>query len=273
MDTDTKAGLVVDAAVLAAGDVRLHVDGELATVVLDRPSRRNAMTPSSWAALAAVPELLPEQVRVVLVRGEGPVFCAGIDLRMATADGVPGEPSIAGIARGSDTDIEAWVENLQRAHTWLADPRWITVAAVQGAAVGAGFQLALAADLRVIADDARFCMREVALGLVPDLTGSATLLRLVGYGRALDLCATARWVDAAEAAQLGLATRVVPADRLLPAAAELCGTLLANSTAAVRSVKELLIGAAVRDFAAQNHAERVTQVPLLRAMGAAIGVP
>jgi enoyl-CoA hydratase/carnithine racemase len=149
----------------------------------------------------------------------------------------------------------------------LTDPRWITVAAVQGAAVGAGFQLALAADLRVIADDARFCMRETALGLVPDLTGTGTLHRLVGYGRALDLCATARWVEAAEAAQLGLAARVVPSDQLLTAAGELCAALLANSAAAVRSVKELLLGAAERDFAAQNRAERVKQVPLLRAMG------
>jgi enoyl-CoA hydratase/carnithine racemase len=267
METVTQAGERIESELLDAGDVRLHVDGPLATVVLDRPSRRNAMTPSSWAALAAVPELLPEQVRVVLVRGTGPVFCAGIDLRLATPDGIAGEVSIAEVAQRDDAAIESWIENLQRAHTWLTDPRWITVAAVQGAAVGAGFQLALAADLRVIADDARFCMRETALGLVPDLTGTGTLHRLVGYGRALDLCATARWVEAAEAAQLGLAARVVPSDQLLTAAGELCAALLANSAAAVRSVKELLLGAAERDFAAQNRAERVKQVPLLRAMG------
>ncbi|HEX3613044.1 MAG TPA: enoyl-CoA hydratase/isomerase family protein [Sporichthyaceae bacterium] len=271
MDTDTQAGHRVEAEILTAGDVRLLVDGELATVVLDRPTRRNAMTPSSWAALAAVPDLLPAEVRVVLVRSEGPVFCAGIDLRMASPEGVPGEPSIAQIAKGSDTEIQVWIETLQQAHTWLADPRWITVAAVQGAAVGAGFQLALGADIRVVADDARFCMRESALGLVPDLTGTGTLHRLVGYGRALDLCTTARWVDAAEADRLGLVNQLVPVAELPAAALEMCRSVLANSTDAVRSIKELLLGAAGRDFAEQNRMERVLQVPLLRAMGTAIG--
>jgi enoyl-CoA hydratase/carnithine racemase len=271
METVTQTGSRVESEILAAGNVRLHVDDALATVVLDLPGRRNAMTPSRWAALAAVPELLPPEVRVVLVRGEGPVFCAGIDLRMVSGEGAPEAGSILDLARGTDEQIASWIEVQQRAHTWLADPRWITVAAVQGAAVGAGFQLALAADLRVIAEDARFCMREAALGLVPDLTGTGTLHRLVGYGRALDLCATARWVDAREAAELGLAVRVVPNDELQASATELCNTLLANSPAAVRSVKQLLLGAGERDLAAQSRAERLTQVPLLRALAGAPG--
>jgi enoyl-CoA hydratase/carnithine racemase len=271
METVTQTGSRVSAELLAAGDVRLHVDDALATVVLDLPGRRNAMTPSRWAALAAVPDLLPPEVRVVLLRAEGPVFCAGIDLRMVSGEGVPGAGSILELARGSDAEIAGWIEVQQRAHTWMSDPRWITVAAVQGAAVGAGFQLALAADLRVIADDARFCMRETALGLVPDLTGTGALHRLVGYSRALDLCATARWMDAREAAEMGLAVRVVPAEELLPAATDLCNALLANSPAAVRSVKQLLLGAGERDHVAQNRAERETQVPLLRALGAPAG--
>ena len=76
--------------------------------------------------------------------------------------------------------------------------------------MGAGFQLALACDLRVAADDARFCMREPALGLVPDLAGTKPLVELVGYARALEMCATARWVAAAEAARIGLVDAVVP---------------------------------------------------------------
>ncbi|MGQ0465459.1 MAG: enoyl-CoA hydratase/isomerase family protein [Sporichthyaceae bacterium] len=256
----------IDADVLVAGDVLLDVDGALATVTLNRPDRRNAMSPSLWAALAAVPDLLPADVRVVIVRGAGKVFCAGIDLRMVTPEGVPGETSLAEVVQRDDAGIVDWVGHLQRAYTWLADPRWVTIAAVQGAAVGGGFQLALAADLRVLATDARLCMKETALGLVPDLTGTQTLLRAVGYPRALELCASARWVDAAEADRLGLANAVVPAEELEKASVELAEQILANSPAAVRGVKDLLIDAWLRTPAEAGLAERTTQVSLLRAM-------
>lgn len=256
----------VDADVLDAGDVLLDVTGTLATVTLNRPDRRNAMSPSLWAALAAVPEHLPAEVRVVVVRGAGKVFCAGIDLRMVTPEGVPGETSLAEVVVRDDDGVVDWIANLQRAYTWLADPRWITIAAVQGAAVGGGFQLALAADLRVLAQDARLCMKETALGLVPDLTGTQTLLRAVGYPRALELCATARWIDAAEADRMGLANAVVPVDELDKASIELAEQILANSADAVRGVKDLLIDAWLRTPAEANLAERTTQVPLLRSM-------
>ena len=85
---------------------------------------------------------------------------------------------------------------------------------MQGAAVGAGFQLALACDLRVCSTDARFSMRETSLGLVPDLTGTHPLVRAVGYARALEICVTGRWVDAAEALSLGLATSVTEPEGL-----------------------------------------------------------
>jgi len=269
MDPNQDSALgVVD--VLGAGGVRLDVDGGLAEVVLNRPDRRNAMTPSMWAALAAVPDLLPDTARVVLIRGEGPVFCAGLDLRMATAEGVPGETSLLAVAEGSDAEIEDWIARQHDAYIWMVDPRWVTIAAVQGAAVGAGFQLALAADLRVIATDARFCMRETALGLVPDLTGTAMLHRAVGYPTALELCATARWIDAPEAMRIGLASAVSEPEQLRSRALQLAGEILANGASAVRSVKALLVGAADRDLAGQARAERVAQVPLLRAVAAGL---
>ena len=106
--------------------------------------------------------------------------------------------------------IATWQEGF----TWLRVPTFVSIAAVRGAAVGAGFQLALACDLRVLADDARFCMQEPLLGLVPDLTGTKPLVDLVGYSRALEICATTRWVAADEAREIGLATAVVPGDEL-----------------------------------------------------------
>lgn len=258
----------ISADVLDAGNVLLEVTGALATVTLDRPDRRNAMTPSLWAALRAVPELLPSDVRVVIVRGNGKVFCAGIDLRMIS-EGVPGETSLRDVVGYDDQGVIDWIGNLQESFTWLADPRWITIAAVQGAAVGGGFQLALAADMRVLATDAKLCMKETALGLVPDLTGTQTLLRAVGYPKALELCATARWVDAAEADTLGLANAVVPVEELDAAARALADQVLACSAPAVRGVKDLLIEAWLRDPAEAALAERTTQVSLLRSVGGA----
>ena len=200
----------VTSDVLEAGDVLLDIAGQVATVTLNRPERRNAETPSLWAALAAVPDLLPDDVLVVVVRGAGAVFCAGIDLRMVSADGVPGEESLRQVIDRDDAGIRDWIATQQRGYTWMADPRWITIAAVQGAAVGGGFQLALAADMRILADDAKLCMKETALGLVPDLLGTQNLLRAVGYPKTLELCATARWIDAAEAEQDRPGQRIGP---------------------------------------------------------------
>ena len=95
--------------------------------------------------------------------------------------------------------LDATITAFQRGFTWLRDERVISIAAVQGHAVGAGFQLALACDLRMVADDARFAMRETSLGLVPDLTGTAPLVRAIGYSRALEVCVTGRWIGAEEA--------------------------------------------------------------------------
>jgi enoyl-CoA hydratase/carnithine racemase len=249
-----------------AGGLRLALDGPVATVWLARPERRNAMTPSMWAALAAVPGLLGPEVRVVVVRGEGAAFCAGLDLRLASPDGVPGEGALADFVGGDDAAVDAQIEQWQGAFTWLRHPRFISIAAVHGPAVGGGFQLALAADLRIVADDARFCMREVALGLIPDLTGTKALIDAVGYARALEICATARWVGAEEAARIGLAALAVPVAELDAAVADLCAALLANGAAPVRAVKALLLGAAGRDAPAQWAAERSAQLPLLRAL-------
>ena len=93
----------------------------------------------------------------------------------------------------------------QRGFAAWADTHAVVVAAVQGHAIGAGFQLALAADLRVVADDVQLAMRETSLGLVPDLGGTGPLVGLVGYSKALELCATGRAVGAAEAVASGLA--------------------------------------------------------------------
>jgi enoyl-CoA hydratase/carnithine racemase len=244
---------------LARRGLRLEVDDTVATVTLDRPERRNAMTPGMWHGLADIGASLPPRVRVVVVRGAGPSFSAGIDLRMLSADGVPGEPPLP----PPDTpDFDAAIASFQAGYLWLRDPAIVSVAAVRGHAIGAGFQLAC--DLRVLADDARLCLKETALGLVPDLTGTKPLADIVGLPRALELCLTARTVDAAEARELRLAELVVPAAELDAAVADLTAALLATDPAAARAAKALLAQAAASTLEQQAAAERRAQAGLMR---------
>jgi enoyl-CoA hydratase/carnithine racemase len=248
-------------AEFAAGGIRLAVDGEVATVTLARPERRNAMTPAIWHGLAEIGAGLPPQVRVVVVRGDGPSFCAGIDLRLLASGGADGEEQVANPA---DPDFERKVAGYQAGYLWLRDPAIVSVAAVQGHAIGAGFQLALSCDLRILTEDATLCMKEPALGLVPDLTGTKPLVDIVGLSRAIELCLTARTVTAGEAALLRLAELVVPTAELDAAVADLVAALLATDAAAARATKALLAGAPGATLAEQAAAERRAQAQLLR---------
>ena len=167
---------------------------------------------------------------------------------MFSADAIPGEGSVPSAA---DPEFDAWIAACQEGFTWLRDPRIVSVAAVQGHAIGAGFQLALACDLRILAEDARLCMKEPALGLVPDLTGTKPLVDIVGLSRAIELCLTARIVSARRPAQLRLAELVVPAADLDGAVADLTAALLATDAAAARATKRLLGQAAGNTLASR----------------------
>ena len=242
----------------------VHADGPVLTLTLDKPDRRNSQTPAMWHALADLGENVPADVRVVVVRGAGDCFSAGIDTRLFTPEGIEGEESVHDLMGGSDEHVLAAIDGFQRGFVWLADPRFVSVAVVHGYAIGAGFQLALACDLRVVSEDVRFCMKEPALGLVPDLAGTKPLVDLVGYSRALEICATARYVEADEARESGIATAVVPREQLDATTSDLVGALLASSPGAVRETKALLSGAAARDLDEQRLAERQAQVRRFR---------
>jgi enoyl-CoA hydratase/carnithine racemase len=250
---------------LAAAGLRLDVGQPApgaATITLDRAARRNAMTPAMWRGLAAIGDALPAGVRVVVIQGDGPSFSAGIDLRLFSADGVPGEDPLPSPAGPS---FAAWIAQCQAGYRWLRDPGIVSVAAVRGHAIGAGFQLALACDLRVLAADAQFCMKEPQLGLVPDLTGTKPLVEAVGLPRALELCLTGRTIDAGQAAALRLAELVVPPADLGAAVADLVAALLTVEPAVARATKELLAGAPGRTLDEQAAAEREIQAALQRA--------
>jgi enoyl-CoA hydratase/carnithine racemase len=240
--------------------------GRRLDVVLAAPHRRNAQTPATWRALAAIGAWAADAADVVVVRAEGPSFSAGLDRRAFTPDGIPGEPGLAQLAALPDAELDAAIASYQTGFVvWSRGP-FVSIAAVQGHAVGAGFQLALACDVRIAADDARFAMREPALGIVPDLGGTAALVDAVGYARALEICATARWVDAAEAERLGLVQAVAPPSNLSAVVDALADAVLANPAAAVRATKALLQAAARHPHADQLAAERHAQGERLRAL-------
>jgi enoyl-CoA hydratase/carnithine racemase len=225
--------------------VRVERNGPVATISLCRPDVLNAQTPDMWAALRDAGRDLPGDVRVVIVRGEG--------------------RALAAIAQLPPDEAADRIAGYQAGFTWLGRPDIVSIAAVQGHAIGAGFQLALACDLRILATDAKLAMAEVSLGLVPDLGGTAPLVRLVGYARALEICATGRRVGAEEALAMGLANLVVPPDELDDAVRDLTAALLSGARDAVVEIKALLAGAAAgRDGSAQLQAEREAQVRRIR---------
>ncbi|MFC4497250.1 enoyl-CoA hydratase/isomerase family protein [Streptomyces ovatisporus] len=244
--------------------VRLAVDGAVATVTLTNPAKRNVQSPALWRALTEAGRMVPGDARVVVLRAEGRSFSAGLDRQAFAPEGIDGELNFADLARASDQEVDETIAAFQEAFTWWRRPDLVSIAAVQGHAVGAGFQLALATDVRVCADDVQFAMRETSLGLVPDLTGTHPLVQILGYARALEVCVTGRFVHAAEAERTGLANLVVPAQDLDGAVSDLAAALLAAPRNAVVETKALLAGAVTRTYEEQLAAERAAQTRRLR---------
>lgn len=240
---------------------RVDTADAVVTITLDRPDHLNAQTPSTWIWLRRVGLDLPGTVRVVVVRGAGRAFSAGLDRAMFSPDA---EGGLIGLVRQPAEEADATIAGYQEGFGWLARPDLVSVAAVQGHAIGAGFQLALACDIRIVADDAQFTLAEPSLGLVPDLGGTKRLVELVGYSRAVEICLTGRRVPADEALRIGLAATVVPP-------AELSGTVDATVQALLKlprdaqvETKALLLAASGRGQPEQEAAERQAQLRRLR---------
>jgi len=232
----------------------LDTAGGVAVITLRRPDKRNAMNRTMFVELGDAAQAVAEdpEARVVLVRGEGQSFCAGIDL---TAFG--------DLMRGSADVLREFIVVAQRPFGLLASMPKPTVAAVQGHALGAGFQLALACDLRLAAEGASFGMLELNFGIIPDLSGNHRLAALVGPSRSKELIWTGRRFDAEEAERLGVVNRVVPAEALEKEADELAATLKARAPLPVRHVKALADRAGHDSLEALMAAEQDAQVECL----------
>ncbi|MBX3284279.1 MAG: crotonase/enoyl-CoA hydratase family protein [Actinobacteria bacterium] len=225
--------------------VTIDVQDGIADVRLNRPDKMNALDGAMFAAIVEAGDRLAADpsVRVVVLSGEGRGFCAGLDVGAfmgGDADG--GAFSVLG---GRDEGRIANVAQ-QVAYTWTELPVPV-IAAVHGVALGGGIQIALGADLRIVAPDAKLSVLEVRWGLFPDMTGLQSLPRLVGLDVAKELAFTGRMVSGTEAVALGLATRV--ADDPRAAAFELAAEIAGKNPAAIRHAKALLNASGTRPLA------------------------
>jgi enoyl-CoA hydratase/carnithine racemase len=211
--------------------LRYGVHDGVAAIELARPDKRNAINAQMFTELGDAAERAAGDpgIRGVLVTGQGPTFCAGIDVALL------GQLSGTRGAR-----FRSFARTAQRPYLLLAQMDKPTVAAVQGHAVGAGFQLALACDLRLAAEDARFAMLEVRFGLVPDLGGGHRLARQIGPARTKELVWTGRAVDAEEAERIGLVNRVVATEALAKEAEALVREVVGSPPIPVSLTKALI---------------------------------
>jgi enoyl-CoA hydratase/carnithine racemase len=213
----------------------------VAVLTLDRPEARNALTFGMYADLErAVRTLAAGDVRCLVITGADPAFCSGDDVRQVMGGGEEG---------GAPIDRQERTPRLTPAADALLHTDVPVIAAVNGAAVGWGMELAMMADLRVASERAKFGELFVLRGLVSDVAGLGRLAQLVGRERAAELLFTGDVIDAAEALRIGLVSRVVPHDDLLPAALALADRIAANPPLAVQALKRGLRQALDPDWA------------------------
>jgi enoyl-CoA hydratase/carnithine racemase len=242
------------------GDLRTidyrTADG-LAVVSLARPDKRNAMNVQMFEELgdAAEQAASDPDVRGIIVRAEGPSFCAGIDLGALAGFAVDG---------ATEEGFGRFVAIAQRPYRLLATIPKPVIAAVQGHALGAGFQLALACDVRIASTDATFALLEARYGLIPDLGGLHHLVRQIGPARAKELAWSARAIDAAEAERLGLVNRVVDGGSLDVQARAFAFELLAHSPVTAGHVKSLVARATETELEVELQREAEAQAASIR---------
>lgn len=227
-----------------------HCEDGIATLTLNQPKSRN---PLDTATIGALEQQLARirrdpAVHALILTGSGGCFCAGGDVRAMTAT----PPRTAGQWHGRMRDAHLLVQALRT----LDKP---VIAAVDGAAYGAGFAVALLCDIVLVSERARLCMSFARLGLLPDYGALYTLPRIVGLQRAKEIVFSAREIDAAEAVRLGIALECVPAESLMARARALARSFATASPAAVAMAKDALNASQDSDLAAMLQLEAGVQ--------------
>ncbi len=218
----------------------------IGVITLNRPERLNAVDPLMRLELDALCNEIARNsiIKVVILTGAGRGFCAGGDLKSEgeALGAFAGSMGITGpykeMAEYFFNDLRHKI--LQSAMRKLEDLPQVTIAAINGPAVGIGLEMATLCDMRIASEQARFGEVAVAAGFVPESGGARNLPKLVGIGRAMRLILTGEIIDAKEAERIGLVEEVVPADELMNAAFALAGKIAANPYLSVRHAKRLV---------------------------------
>ena len=212
--------------------VKIEVCDHVAVVTLTRADKHNALDVAMFEAIIAAADRLAREpgVRAVVLHGDGPSFCSGLDVMsiMSSGDGVDG------LLKPLEGEVPNWFQ--RAAYDWVRVPVPV-IAALHGNCLGGGLQIALGADIRIAAPDTRLSVMEVKWGLIPDMSITRTLPRLVGIDVAKELTYTGRIFTGTEARELGVVTRV--SDEPLTAARQLAGEIASKSPDAIRGAKRL----------------------------------
>lgn len=220
-----------------------EVKDSILVLTMHRPEVRNAwnreMHDEYLEVLRRVNQ--DDSIRVMILTGTSPAFSSGTDLKSFSAGAASFGASLSQGGAGQQI-------------TLMHEFKKPIIAAINGAAVGMGATITLMCDIRMAAESATMCFRFTELGVVPEYASPYMLPRIVGLGRAMDLCLTARTIGAREALQMGLVTQVLPDDQLLPAALEVASNLAVKKEHAIRMTREMLYRYQDTDFyAAVRH--------------------
>ena len=233
--------------------IKLQPMGQVCLLILNRPDRLNALTVQGALDFkAAVAEALAGGARAIVLTGEGSAFCAGGDVREMQ--------EIAGKEGRFDAFFDEPLKILNEVILLIRQTPVPFIAAVNGVAAGGGCSLALACDLVIAAESAKFNQAFVKIGLVPDCGGTFILPRLVGWKRAAELMFTGDMISAQRAAEIGMINSVTPDGDLMARAMTIAERLAQSPTAAIGQMKRLLDASAVNDLGSQLDLERKAQI-------------
>ncbi|HEX2270734.1 MAG TPA: enoyl-CoA hydratase-related protein [Pyrinomonadaceae bacterium] len=238
---------------MSSETIQLDMRGQVCVLTLNRPDRLNALTVEVANDFkAVVREALEHGARAIVLTGSGRAFCAGGDLREMQ--------EIASREGRLEAFFDEPLRILNEAILLIRQTPVPFIAAVNGVASGGGCNLALACDLVVAAESAKFNQAFIKIGLVPDCGGTFILPRLVGQKRAAELMFTGDMVTAQQAAEMGMINSVVADAELMDHVMSLAERLAQSPTAAIAQIKRLLEASAVNDYAGQLDREREAQI-------------
>lgn len=236
--------------------IKFSICEGIANIVLSGPKNYNAMNSTMITELNSVLDTCASDwnVKAIVISGEGKAFCSGGDIA----------EMVKGLKAGELVKFRKSMDESGIVTSKIRDIDKPVIASVHGAAAGAGFNLALACDFRIAAENSRFIQSFVQVGLVPDMGGIYFLSKLIGYARATELCMTGREVKAEEAFKLGLVNKVVPVEALEEETVQFAKKIAAGPSAAYSKIKDLINKVTFNEL--EEHLTAVSQYQIQSAM-------